>query len=507
VRDYINKIVEWIKRFWTETDKKKKILIFGISAVVIIGLTAVILLLTRQNFGLLYGDLSSKDLGEIQSKLTELNITWKSGEDGKSIYIPEENVIKIRNDLAFQGLPKESGYSILAALSNTSWTETNFVTRQKLNYAQQSELSQQIKEMEGILEATVKVDLPEESLFVDVDEQFGTASVTIQIEEGARLSDEKVKAIKAVVAGAYVNLRIEDIFLTDNFGRLYELPDEDDTAYRVVEQMHIKKTMEEDLDKRLSSILATVYGRDNVVARCNIQLNFDREKIESTTYEPPIAGENDGVIRSLERLEEHTKNVATGGIPGTESNVTDYATTEDATTSIDKKHEVINYEYNELKRIIEKSPYTVNGISVSVIINKDLIEENMLTDEYIKEIESAVEYTAGTGSKVSVWAHAFNRPVIEGEGETTEQGFPMWIIAVIIAVVVLIIGIILLSRRKRKQRELEAETMLALEEEVEGIDEIDFEMDQSDYLVQINNFISKKPEIVAQLIRTWLNED
>lgn len=501
--------MEQVKRFWVETDKRKKFLIIGISALIIIGLTVAIIMISRPQYGLLYGKLSSKDLGEIQNKLTEMSINWKSGEDGQSIFIEQKDVIRVRNDLAYQGLPKESGYTILAALNSTSWTETNYVTKQKISYAQQSELAQQIKSMENILDATVTIDLPEESLFVETEDQEGTASVTVELEDGVQLSQEKVNAIKSIIAGAYRNLEPENVVLVDNFGRLYELPNEEDSMYQIAEQLQIKKTMEEDLNKNLTKILSTVYGSGNVVTQCNIKLNFDKELMESVTYEPPIAGENDGVIRSLERLEEHTKNVATGGVPGTETNVTDYATAEDAVTNIDKKHEVINYEYNEFKKTIQKSPYDIVGVSVSVIIDKALIPEENLTEEYVKEIQTAVEYAAGTGSQVSILTHEFNRPEIAGAEDAAQGGIPIWLIAVFAGVLIAMIVILfLVMRQRKKQKQLEAEAMLVGEEEDEsGIDEIDFELDQSDYLVQINNFIDKKPEIVAQLLRTWLNEE
>jgi flagellar M-ring protein FliF len=41
---------------------------------------------------------------------------------------------------------------------------------------------------------------------------------------------------------------------------------------------------------------------------------------------------------------------------------------------------------------------------------------------------------------------------------------------------------------------------------VKPSEEIDFDKKESDMKTQIDKFIEKKPDAVAQLLRTWLNE-
>ena len=64
---------------------------------------------------------------------------------------------------------------------------------------------------------------------------------------------------------------------------------------------------------------------------------------------------------------------------------------------------------------------------------------------------------------------------------------------------------------KRRQEEeevyddLERTLADAIDEEPK-IDEIDFEAEESEMKTQIEKFIEKKPDAVAHLLRTWLNE-
>lgn len=62
--------------------------------------------------------------------------------------------------------------------------------------------------------------------------------------------------------------------------------------------------------------------------------------------------------------------------------------------------------------------------------------------------------------------------------------------------------------RRKKDRELEElESELDEETLIEAeIEDLEFETEESKMKSQIENFVDKKPDAVAQLLRTWLNE-
>ncbi|MEW9124914.1 MAG: flagellar M-ring protein FliF, partial [Thermotaleaceae bacterium] len=85
---------------------------------------------------------------------------------------------------------------------------------------------------------------------------------------------------------------------------------------------------------------------------------------------------------------------------------------------------------------------------------------------------------------------------------------PIWAVALMLAMLLGGIGFTIYRTRQRKQEmdNLLSETPVApLEESFEEI-ELDVN-EKSNYKKQIDNFVDRKPDAVAQLLKTWLNED
>jgi flagellar M-ring protein FliF len=87
----------------------------------------------------------------------------------------------------------------------------------------------------------------------------------------------------------------------------------------------------------------------------------------------------------------------------------------------------------------------------------------------------------------------------------------VWVYAVlaIAALLIIVLVIVIVRRRGAKQEEEENITDFLAEglEETSDVEEIDYEGEKSEYKVQIDNFIDKKPEAVAALLRTWMSEE
>ncbi len=87
-------------------------------------------------------------------------------------------------------------------------------------------------------------------------------------------------------------------------------------------------------------------------------------------FAPPVEGNEEGLIRSMEEIEEHMVGGQSLGTPGTENNPADYAMPEDGGERYDMIKRVINNELNEINKEIKKAPGQVEDITVAVLINK-----------------------------------------------------------------------------------------------------------------------------------------
>lgn len=78
----------------------------------------------------------------------------------------------------------------------------------------------------------------------------------------------------------------------------------------------------------------------------------------------------------------------------------------------------------------------------------------------------------------------------------------------IISSLIIIGAIFLVYRIKRRKNKVDEILQQTISDEVDDVEEIDLDVnDKSTYKYQIEKFVDKKPEAVAQLLRSWLNED
>lgn len=207
----------------------------------------------------------------------------------------------------------------------------------------------------------------------------------------------------------------------------------------------------------------------------------------------------------MEEVEEHMIGGAAGGTPGVEENPPEYVMPEDGSERYDKVSRVINYELNEINKEIRKAPGEVEAVTVAVLINQDALIDGNLTADKEREIADLIYAATGLDTRqVEVKSERFRSEelgVAEGE-----KGMN-WL-ALILALVggLSIVGYV--AYRRKKDRELEElESELDEETLIEAeIEDLEFETEESKMKSQIENFVDKKPDAVAQLLRTWLNE-
>nr|WP_281420338.1 flagellar basal-body MS-ring/collar protein FliF [Tissierella simiarum] len=505
VGETIQQVRQQLNSFWQEMDKKKKIKLGIIGLLIILTVTILILIFTRPKYEVLYENLTLKDTAQVTKKLDEMNVKWKTGENDSSILVPSEVKNKVKIELASYGLPKE-GYSFMDAFNDSSWTMTDYDKKQRMKYALQSELSATISEIDGIESATVYIDEKEDTNFVlsDKKEQT-TASVFIKKDDNRPLSGEKVNAIKNLVAGS-ISMDIENVLVIDDEGKL--LTEEQDGAdFVMTDQFTIKQNLELRINESIKRFLENVFGYGNVDIRASVKINFDSERTTIVEFAPPIEGNEEGLIRSLEEVEEHMVGGGTGGVPGETTNpVEDYQMVEDGNSRYDKVSRIINNELNEINKEIKKAPGQVETITVAVLINKDTLADGELTPEREKEIADLIYAATGLDTKqVQVRAERFTRQEMP-VGTKADKGLNWLGIGLIVALLAGgTTGYVLVRRKKSKMDELERvlEEKTLIQAEVE---DLNFEAEESKMKAQIDKFIEMKPDSVAQLLRSWLNE-
>jgi flagellar M-ring protein FliF len=268
--------------FGKHLNKKQKIVIGASVAVVVLLISFLVVFNTTthkkyENYAVLFDKLNPKDAALIAQYLDKKRIPYIIPEDGV-IEVPRDKVQKLRIEIAAQGLPKSSkvGFELF---DKNSFGATAFEEKIKYLRALEGELASTIEAIDAVEEAKVNIALPKESVFIS-KQTPPTASVMIKLKPNMILTPQQIRGIKYLVAAAVPKLKPENVKIIDQYGNLLGENDELTQNNELLKtEMIYKKRLEKELEDKIVSILAPVVGgKDRVVAKVNLEIDFSKVK-------------------------------------------------------------------------------------------------------------------------------------------------------------------------------------------------------------------------------------
>ncbi len=518
----LKKMTDKINEFWSGLGKKQKIKLAVLFLIVLLSVILLVYFINRPTYVLLFNGLSPADAGKVTQALdNEYKVPYKLENDGTSIYVPEEDKDKLRIELASTDL-LDDGFSINDAFTG-SMSTTDMERNKKYYYFLQNEIASAIKTIDGIKDATVLITTAEDTpMVLNVDEKPATAAVKVDLTSGSQLSQNQVNGIVQFVSKSVSGLKPENVTVMDSNGELL-LP-ADSAIGGADTQMKLKREVEETLKRNLEIMLDKIYGSGNVIVSVSAPLNFDYYKSDKTSYDPNSNEMGDiinekSAIRSYQKLEQNTAGTQNGGAAGTNTNVTPtYPTVNNNNSSSSgNTNTTINYELNEIKEEFVKAQGQIDtdAITVSVAINSAKLSNSDLNN--IKGLVKNAVGLTGDIEQITVVGQEF-ADLHQDKQPVSKNSTPFYLIMALIAAIT-VGGVILLRRHFIKRKEAESESIVepvigAVVEPVPTpdrpnvpIEDIKVKENENEPKKQIERLIKQKPEMVAQLVRTWLNED
>lgn len=508
--EFLQRIRTQFNEFFESLDRRQKILYFGGGSSLVIIIALAIVLLTRTEYVPLATNLSLEEAAQITTNLSELGIQYKDADSTTTVLVPKDDLSRAKMQLTLNGSLTAKDFNWTQAFSNTSLTYTSEDKDKMYELAQETALAETIETIDAVERAKVNLTVPSDSAFLLNDSTESRASVTLLMKGGYTLNQQQVNGIVMILVNSVKGLDASNVSVVDNTGRVLNQVAESEGQLMANNQQELQHEIQGKLESDLQTFLETIFGYDGVRVMASVTLDFDSQVTNSTVYSVPVEGETTGLVRSMTELQESTLNAGTSGVPGTDSNseATNFNEISGTGSQYQKASKTINYEMNQTLTTVEKARGQIKDITVSVIVNETNLVDQTLTEEQKNEITELVSAAAGLDTRVvRVSAQTFNVVEDPFADELAEAGVPLWIFAVIgIVVASGVAGAVFIMRRKAKGEE-EERIMRELEEQRE-IEEIKLEQaDQSSPKFQIEKFIETNPEVVAQLLRAWLNED
>ncbi len=523
-----------VARFKALSPLVKKLIIGTLALVVIVGLGVALIGSLNNGYAILFTGLSSEDMNNVVTYLSENGVTQYSIEGQDTVLVPESLVASLKADLLLAGYPN-SGFSYSTYFDNVSSLTTESERDVLKLYSLENEMEAVIKEFDFVSQAQVKIVPGQDNSYVldSNNSQQASASVLVELQSGRELTQTQVSAIRQLVSTAVQGLEIDNITITDTAGNTYESEGSSSSQNGLSStKMDLERDINSTVKANIINVLEPLFGAENIRVSVNSVVDMDHSITSSTAYSTEEWGQDgstngEGIVGSkIYDVELTRPTPEEGDVAGVEPNA-DVNTYVEDNVPIDGTEDYVS-NYGEVDYLVdtvtqqsEKLAGVLSDLTVSVTVNS-----NASGDLNANDLISTVAMAAGIqtdiqSDKIDILFAPFvsNDDLIE-----TNQGLviPNELVIPLIAIsafliVLLIIIILLLARRKKrlkkkKEEELmEAEKQNALKIIQASTGEVDvLEIGSSkgmELRQSVREFTENNPEIAAQMIKNWLREE
>jgi len=525
---------------WVSVPSRKRVIILAVAAVIVVSSIILTVILNQTNMEMLVRAADRDEATQIRAAMATAGITESRVNGNNEVFVNERDIPRALVAISEAGLPRPG-------VNNDVWARgvdmfsTDAVIRETQRQQLQAWIITYLNNIDEVEHSQVILSIPQTRNFVMVqNRQESSAAVRVTLKRGASLNNRQIEGIHLFVRNAVPGLEARNIGITDGNG-IPLIPTDgdpedpwDDLARhqaRMTMQMAIRAEMADIASRTLEPMLHTVFGEGDYTVGTYVDMDFVGRDVVVETF-TPVVGDS-GIIRKIERAMAAGGNAeASGSITGTWGNsdiAPNYPTVPDISAGNDfyiEQVENIDFEINHMVEKYYDDGLRVKNISATVIVNREPMTQ-VEVDEWKDAIGAAIGTTSENISFIStVFKPTPSNPQIPGDGGSLTRTILIWIIVALGLLLVILFALAITTSSSRKKRLVRArgfvtaseasgylrdDSFTPVVEEHEGWDlpSLLDENETKDVVLkrEIREFTRSHPEIIAQLIRTWLRED
>lgn len=509
------------------------------------------------------GQYSTQDIGSVLDFLENEGYKYRLSGNTISVDVKDYNEITekmLRKGIALPQEKTDEGDQII--MSDTGFGVSQRMENERIKHGREVQLARAIERIDGVQHATVLLAIPKENVFAR-EKSRPSAAVVVTLKQNAYLTPENVNSIRFLVSSSVHNLMSKDVSVTDQQGRQLSAEVKSDTAENKLQREFEIRTMREaQYRDKLDTILAPMLGLGNYSSEVDVTLDTTVQEETSQLYNPDSQAVRSETLKEQSGNDEKTNPY---GVPGSLSNQPPAnasipqqlknGTANAASTTSDNKKEsreaVRNYEVDTTLRHTVRPSNVVQRLTVSVAVDyvKQLDKDGDITyvprsqedlDKIADLVRGGLGLNESRGDFVKVETVSFPHGDIKPPLPWYEQEFFYRLVRIggsIIIVLIVIIFIIrpLLNKLLHKdedelnpdvdQDELDSQSALdgyddfnliaknkELADQVytinhEGGIELPNLHKEADLLKAVRTLASNEPQLTAEVIKDWLEED
>lgn len=249
---------------------------------------------SQPSYAPLFTNLAPADASAIIDKLNANKTPYQLSANGTEILVPQSQVYPLRLTMSAAGLPTagSTGYSLL---DKEGITTSEFKQHVDYQRALEGELSNTIKALDGVANASVHLGIPQQTVFSD-NTQKTTASVLLTTLPGVTLTTSQVQTVVNLVSSSVPGLTADQVSVSDSTGRVLSTAGDGISADVADTRTQQTQAYEQRLDTALQAMLDSMVGPGHSQIVAHADLNFDKVTSTNTIYSsasaPPLVQAN-----------------------------------------------------------------------------------------------------------------------------------------------------------------------------------------------------------------------
>lgn len=321
----------------------------------------------ERNLRPLFTNLAAEDAAAVVERLRTANVDYKVG-DGGAVLVPAERVAELRLEMAGAGLPR-TGRIGFELFDKANLGATDFAEHVNFRRALEGELERSVMALAEVERARVHVTFAKESVFLE-SRQPAKASILVKLKPGASLSGANVLAISHLAASAVEGLGPENVSVVDMAGNLLSKPRSpaDAEGAAPAAAIEYRQSLERDLMAKIRGTLDPLLGPEKYRAGVSIDCDLSSGEQSEESFDPAKS-----VMVSSQKTEDLSGANASGGVPGTASNLPrPAARAAGAAGGVSRRTENVAYQTSHVVRHTKLPQGMVKRVSVSILVDQHL---------------------------------------------------------------------------------------------------------------------------------------
>jgi len=542
-KETVGKFFGTVREKWTGIAPRTRTIILAVAGVVIVSAIILTVVLNSARYTTIYTASDAAEAREVVNLVSAMGQDKVKIASGNRVMVLDNAPISdIKMQLAMEGYPRDSSanfnYDIYNTGVNAFSTESD---RQQMQVFQlQNFLMATLNAIPEVSSSTVILNVQNKQDYVLSENKIdSSAAVMLKLKPGKTLSKKQIDGVYNLTRAAVPGLKTENIAVTDASAIPLIASDDGSSGGEDLALEQQRYTMYTEF-KKLYTELA--YGQlDDLMKKAfkdyslavDVVMDYQNVTGESLVY-TPVVGVDSGIVADVERKYSAGGTAAEGGAIGTTVNadLPTYPTVPDIAAGNDFYVEWLdkmNYKINE-----EHKKYADQGLRVGKVTASVIVDSVRMSDADVMQMRELIAGAIGAqADDVRFLAMPFPPTPARPEdgklgGDNAARNLLIYIIICFGALLIILFTLAIMTSGSKKKRMVRyrgaapvvdgagtfyrSDMFQAAAEEQDGFDLpslVDNDNETKDVVLkrEIKEFSRSNPEIVAQLIRTWLRTD